>query len=114
LGPLKRGWLGERPLRDESLWETNVCETYERGRRITNFHAALAFWVYFQVPGLQRRPLRRVNGDGVGGGAVANLAGANCYRAQPIDFEELESHGDEPITEPSIFIGGERDSGKLG
>jgi hypothetical protein len=37
----------------------------------------------------------------------------NCYRAQPIDFEELESHGDEPITEPSIFIGGERDSGKL-
>jgi hypothetical protein len=37
----------------------------------------------------------------------------NCYRAQPIDFEELEATGGEPITEPSTFIGGERDSGKL-
>ena len=33
----------------------------------------------------------------------------NRYRAQTIDFEELASYEGKPITQPSFFVGGERD-----
>ncbi len=33
----------------------------------------------------------------------------NRYRAQGIDFEELESYAGRPVTQPSCLIGGERD-----
>ena len=33
----------------------------------------------------------------------------NHYRAEPIDFKELASYAGKPVTQPSFFIGGERD-----
>jgi pimeloyl-ACP methyl ester carboxylesterase len=34
----------------------------------------------------------------------------NRYRAQDIDFRELEEFADKPVTQPSYFVAGERDA----
>jgi hypothetical protein len=69
--------------------------------RPTNVDGALQIftphWLLGVFPGRlgrRRRALRQINGYGVGGGAVADLSGAELLsRAQPIDFEELEATG---------------------